>query len=54
MSNYSNGLIAIDENKFGSTEVSNEKYKLKEQHKVNTSFDSDHSDHDSDKQTSKI
>lgn len=54
MQNYSNGLIAIDENKFGSTEVSNEKYKLREQHKVNTSFDSDHSDHDSDKQTSKI
>ena len=52
--NFSSGLIAIDENKIGSTEVSNQKYKLKEQHKRNTSYDSDHTDHNSDYQTSKI
>ena len=47
--NFSDGLVSINGNKVGSTEVSDEKYKLYEQHKVNTSYEGNHSDHDSDK-----
>lgn len=54
ISNFSDGLVSINGNKVGSTEVSDEKYKLYEQHKVNTSYEGNHSDHDSDKQLNKV
>jgi hypothetical protein len=54
ISNFPDGLVSINGNKVGSTEVSDEKYKLYEQHKVNTSYEGNHSDHDSDKQLNKV
>lgn len=52
--NFSRKLITVNDTKFGTVNVSNDKYHLIEQHKQQSSFEGNHSDQDADKELSKI
>lgn len=51
---FSKGLITVNDNKFETVLVSDDKYKLIEQHKKASSYEGNHSDQNADKEFSQI